>query len=340
MTLGAYPAMALAAARGAAIEARGLVQAGADPRAHKAGTMALAMLVECYLAKHVRPNLRGAAQVERRLHKNVVPVIGNVRLADLHRRDINRAVDAIVARGRLTEATRVFSDLRAMLRWAVARGDLDRNPAEGMEAPAPPRSRDRVLSEAEIAKLWKALPRALPEVDAQRIIKLCLITGQRVGEVSGMQRSELDETARAWSLSGARTKNGHPHTVPLSDMALTVIEEALAASNGPNLFKLPAKDVSRLVAKSLSAFGIPKFVPHDLRRSALTCMAALGVEPIVLGFVANHRTTTKAGITLATYIKHSYEAEKRRALELWADRLAATIAGKPSAAVVPLRDTR
>jgi hypothetical protein len=65
-------------------------------------------------------------------------------------------------------------------------------------------------------------------------------------------------------------------------------------------------------------------------------MAALGVEPVVLGHVANHRTITRAGVTLGVYVKHTYEAEKRRALELWADRLSA-IVGSRAAAVVPMR---
>jgi hypothetical protein len=65
-------------------------------------------------------------------------------------------------------------------------------------------------------------------------------------------------------------------------------------------------------------------------------MAALGVEPVVLGHVANHRGTTRAGITLSVYVKHSYEAEKRRALELWAERLAGIVGGK-AATVLPMK---
>ena len=70
-----------------------------------------------------------------------------------------------------------------------------------------------------------------------------------------------------------------------------------------------------------------RWTAHDLRRSALTKMAELGVAPIVLGHIANHRTTTKAGITLGVYIQHAYEREKREALELWADRLQGIITG-------------
>jgi integrase len=336
LTLGAFPAITLAGARGLALEAQAAVEAGADPRASKAGAMTAATLVENYLAKHVRPNLRSAKQVERRLRKNVLPLIGNVRLADLHRRDVNRVLDAIVGRGRPIEANRVFGDVRAMLRWAVARGDLDRDPVQGMDAPSPARSRDRVLSESEIKQLWNVLPTALPrQVDCQRVLRLCLITGQRVGEVAGMQRDELDMGKRIWTLPGARTKNGHQHSVPLSDLAADIVKQALAdAPDRQRLFALPPVAVTRFVERG--QFGIAHFTPHDLRRTALTEMAKVGVEPVVLGHVANHRSATRAGVTLAIYVKHSYEAEKRRALELWADRLGA-IVGDTGAKVAPLR---
>jgi integrase len=335
-TLGTFPAIALAGARGMALEAQAAVQAGQDPRTYKAAAMTVATLVENYLAKHVRPNLRSAHQVERRLYKNVVPVIGGLRLADLHRRDINRVIDQIIGRGRPIEANRTFGDIRATLRWAVARGDLDRDPMYGMDAPAPPRSRDRTLSDAEIRHLWNTLPTVLPrQIDCQRVLRLCLITGQRVGEITGMRRDELDLKSHTWSLAGARTKNGHPHQVPLSNLALSIIEEALAdAGDRERLFALLPVAVARFVERA--DFAIPHWTPHDLRRTALTEMARLGVEPVVLGHVANHRTVTRAGVTLATYVKFSYEREKRAALDLWADRIAAIVGGV-HANVVPMR---
>jgi integrase len=338
ITLGTYPAVPLAAARTAALEARGTLEAGGDLRAHKASAMTVATLVESYLAKRVRPNLRSAYQVERRLRKNVIPVVGEIRLSELHRRDINRVIDAIVARDCLTEANSVFADLRAMLRWAVKRGDLDRDPVAGMSMPSPPRHRERALSEAEMRALWNALPTALAKsVDCQRIIRLALITGQRVGEISGMTCAELDLPAREWRLSASRTKNKHSHIVPLSDMALGIIDEALADADDPQrLFAIPAKVVPELVAKARAEIGIDKWVPHDLRRTVLTRMAELGVEPIVLGHVANHVGTTKAGVTLGVYVKHTYSSEKRHALDLWADRLAAIVSGEQKAKVIPI----
>jgi integrase len=322
MLLGTYPAMSLAAARGAAVEARGLLESGLDPRMRKHGGMTVATLVDAYLAKRVRPTLRGAVQVERRLNKNVVPIIGGVRLGDLHRRDVTRVVDTLMDRDCPAEATRVLSDLRAMLRWAVKRGDLDRDPAAGMDRPAPSQPRDRVLAEAEIEQLWRALPTALP-IDTQRIVRLCLITGQRVGEVSGMTRLELDLSARDWKLPGSRTKNKQPHKVPLSDLALVQIDAALAdAGDRQRLFMVEAAAVTKQVAHA--KLGIEHFTPHDLRRTALDAMATLGVAPHVVAAVANHVGTTKATVTTRHYVQYSYDREKREALELWADRLTAS----------------
>ena len=339
LTLGSYPAVTLAAARGLALEAQATVQSGQDPRMHKAGAMTLAALIEHYVAKHVR-NLRSAKQVERRFLRNVIPVIGSVRLADLHRRDINRAVDAVTDRGCPIEANRVFSDLRAALRWAVSRGDLDRNPVEGMSAPSPARNRDRVLNESEIRHLWNVLAKALPsQIGCQRILRLCLVTAQRVGEVTGIQRDELDLDRRLWTLPGSRTKNAHPHTVPLSGLAVSIIEEAIAdAGHSRRPFDLLPVAVARFVGRAQTKFGIsPSWTPHDLRRTALTGMARLGVAPIVLGHVANHRTTTRAGVTLAVYSQYAYDREKREALDLWAARLAAIVGDQAAAEVVPLR---
>src|SRR5262245_16183427 len=162
VALGSYPSMGLAAARGAALEARAQVEAGADPRQGHGATVAT--LVANYLAKHVRPNLRSAKNVERRFNYNILPMIGNVQLGELHRRDINRVIDAIIARQRPIAANHTFQDLRAMLRWAVARGDLDHSPMNGMKPPAPTRSRDRVLSDVEIRQLWLALPALRPDL--------------------------------------------------------------------------------------------------------------------------------------------------------------------------------
>jgi integrase len=315
VTLGRYPTLSLASARTLAIETR-------EGRAQ--GT--IAALAEVYIK--ACQGKRSAKEIERRLRKDILSIIGHIALRDLHRRDVTRVLDAKVSAP--IAARRAFEDLRAMIRFAVSRGDLDHNPIEGMKGPAVSKPRDRVLSDDEIRALWSRLPQ-LP-LEAQHILKLCLVTGQRLGEVSGLRRSELDLRKAVWNLPGSRTKNSFPHSVPLSSMALKIIEEALANGAGGVVFSSPK---AKRMAMTIQRAGISsQWTPHDLRRTALTKMAELGVPPIVLGHLANHRTTTKAGMTLGVYVHHAYEREKREALELWANRLQGIIKG--GADVVPL----
>ena len=119
----------------------------------------------------------------------------------------------------------------------------------------------------------------------QRIIKLCLITGQRLGEVSGMTRTELDLDRKLWSLPGARTKNGFPHTVPLSDLGVTLVRDALADAPGSK-FVFPAEDggplaspvVTRAITRAhetskdrpLGRFGIEAWSAHMRGRCSPT----------------------------------------------------------------------
>src|SRR5262249_48535835 len=148
---------------------------------------------------------------------NVIPVIGSVALADLHKRELNRVVAKITARGKQVEAARVYEDARAMIKWGHAQGHLDTNPLHGMKMPAARPPRTRVLSDSEIAKLWTGLDKALPKSKTvANVIRLCLLTGQRVGECCGIEPTEIDEKKRAWTIPAARSKDGEAHTVPFT----------------------------------------------------------------------------------------------------------------------------
>jgi integrase len=148
-----------------------------------------------------------------------------------------------------------------------------------------------------------------------------------------MNSRELDLRTATWNLPASRTKNGHPHSVPLSRLALDLIRPK------PE-FDVEATTIASFVIQAQAKFGLPHWTAHDLRRTALTKMAELGIPPIVLGHIANHRTTTKAGMTLGVYVHHAYEREKREALELWANRLEGIISGKGSGKVVAIHAAR
>ena len=313
VTLGRYPALSLAAARTLALETK---------EGRTAGTVAA--LADTYI-KNVSGN-RSAAEVERRLRKDGLPIIGHLPIRELHRRDITRVIDS--KSDAPIAARRVFEDLRAMIRWSVSSGDLDHNPIDGMTGPPTSKPRDRVLSDEEIRWLWLACAKmrsGLHSSGVGLVIKFCLVTGQRLGEVTGLTRAELDLDRRVWNIPGSRTKNSYPHSVPLSPLALELISEAPANKENGGIWGVGPNHVGGVIRDQLQRGK--HWSAHDLRRTALSKMAELGVPPIVLGHVANHRTTTKAGITLGVYVQHAYEREKREALELWANRLQGIISG-------------
>ena len=222
MTLGSYPALSLAAARTRAAQARGHLEDGTDPRRHDGqGTVEMTVgdLVRRYVADPDKARLRSIREIKRRLDRNALPIIGSIRLAQLTRRDVRDVTDRIMRRGARTQAWHTFKDLYAVLRWGVRNEYLQHNPIEGVQKPGGFTAGERTLSDDEIRTLWHGLPQALAKSKAcQRIIQFPR-TGQRLGEVSGMTRAELDLDHKLWSLPGARTKNGFPHTVPLSDLA-------------------------------------------------------------------------------------------------------------------------
>jgi integrase len=352
MTLAGYPATSLAAARAMVLEAKGKLDQGTDPKeaeaAEEASAITVGGLAELYFQKpHKRTGRprKTVNEIKRRFARNILPVIGDVKITELQRRDVMRVVSPIMRREAPTEASRTFEDVRGLLRWALGQGYIDRNPAEAMEPPvakSPPR--ERVLDHAEIRTLWNGLPKALARsVQCQRILKLCLVTAQRVGEVAGMRPGEINFRATTWTIPASRSKNGFAHEVPLSALAVKLIREALADAGKDAAFvfpagngSLPAAAVARTVSRTFeddkakgSRFGIAHFTSHDLRRTAATELGEMKVLPIVIAHVIGHRSVTRAGVTLAAYVQYGYDAEKKLALDLWADRLAAIVAGKP-----------
>jgi integrase len=349
IVFGVYPGLSLAQARPRALEAHQNLEEGRDPRdvAAEEAVKALTVegLVERWLEQHARPNLRSADEVERRLAKNVTQFIGTTKIADIAKPHMNLVVDKVLARGSKTEARCVFEDLRAVARWAVGKGLLTTNPFEGMVKPNGSKPRTRTLSDAEIKTVWSGLPTALARSKAcQRILRLCLITAQRLGEVTGMERSELDLKARTWTIPEHRSKNKHAHVVPLSDMAVETVKEALSNVGKDAKWLFPAKDgdgplaievVDKTVKRALQPdeecplgrFGTAPWTPHDLRRTVLTQLAKMGTMPIVIGAVANHLSVTKANVTFANYVQYDYAKEKREALDAWARRLTEIVSG-------------
>jgi integrase len=195
--------------------------------------------------------------------------------------------------------------------------------------PAKEKRRDRVLSAAEIAALWRALDST--ELAISKAIRLALkfqlITAQRKGEVIAAEWSEVDLLAGVWTIPAEKAKNGMPHRVPLSSLARAVLDEValIRGAEAGWLFPSPKEVSAPLGDESIdhamrthrSVLGTGDATPRDLRRTAASHMTSIGITRLVVSKILNH---AEPGVT-AVYDRHSYDAEKRAALDAWGARL-------------------
>ena len=343
LTLGSYPPMTLAEARKDAKAALVVAQKGGDP-AHekKVARMAetFSQLAESYIEQYAKPNKKSWRLDEKALYRDAVPRLGTFRAKDITRRDIREMLQDIVARGAPIQANRTFEIVRRLFNWAIGEDYLTTNPCQGISKPAKENRRDRVLKEDEIRAVWQAMEAEQPLVAA--MFKLRLVTAQRGGEVASMTWEDLDLATGWWTIPAERSKNGLSHRVPLSPQALAVLEDVRGQDNGsPWLFPSPkpGRHIEHLVqaAKRIRERAGVEFVPHDLRRTAASLMTGMGIPRLTVKKILNH---VERDVT-ATYDRHSYDQEKRQALDAWGQRLIEIVSGEPKASnVVSLEQGR
>lgn len=332
LTIGRFPAFSLAQAREKAGEAAQAVEMGADPGAAKAAAKASALVVEDATRNQVRTlveqydvrhlsRLRSGAAARGFLDRSAVSAWGDRDVRTLTKRDVVELLDGIVDRGSPISANRTLAHLRAFFGWLRSRDVIEASPADGVRPPVAERSRDRILTDDEIALFWRATE-GLGQPFGP-MYRLLLLTGQRLREAAQMTDAEISNDT--WTIGAARAKNAETHVVPLSEAA----REALASvkrigrqyvftTTGDAPVSGFAKGKQRLdkaIAK-LVEDPIPPFVIHDLRRTAASGMARLGIAPHVVEAVLNHRSGAVSGIA-KVYNRHDYAAEKRAALEAW-----------------------
>lgn len=319
----------------------GLVAAGKDPQAEKADARdkaadTLYKVAEDYL-KHAnkKQKSRSYSETERHLLINWKP-LHKASIFHINRRDVAaRLTELETERGAVT-AARARAALSAMFNWAMREGfDISANPVFGTNRRAEPNSRQRVLTDGELAELWSHCG----DDDHGRMVKLLALTGQRRNEVGGMHRSEIDEDKKLWTIPGSRTKNHREHMVPLSDSAFALVNASprrtgrdYVFGNGPRRtgddqrgFSGWSKAKAALDQRILEARqqADPKakrllWRLHDLRRTCATVMAdRLGILPHVVESTLNHVSGHKAGVA-GVYNRAHYETEVRDALTRWA----------------------
>jgi integrase len=337
VTIGHTATLTLEEARQRARKILVTVDEGGDPQAEKAGKRAAARLLFEGVARQylesressLRPKtLLGYSgdllRLWKPLHGSALNAVTRPVVA-AHLRDIAKDSGDV-------SHNRARGTLSAMYAWAIGEGLCENNPVIGTNT-RDTKPRERVLTDAELAAVWTAAP----DNDYGRIVKLLLLTGQRRDEIGGLRWSEVDLNDGLITLPKERTKNGSEHKVPLSGEALRILQGVVAHRDdlvfglGQNGFSGWSKGKTPLDA----ACGVQGWTLHDLRRTAATGMADLGVLPHVIEAVLNHVSGHKAGVA-GIYNRSTYATEKRAALDRWASHIRVIIAQSEGANVTRL----
>lgn len=303
----------------------------------------------------------GGEWVLRSFERRVFPTLGAVAAEDVRRADLLAVLDDAKLDGRLRTANVLLTDLRQMFRFAAEREIVQRNPLDGIKRAnvgGKETERDRVLSDDEIRALSAAVPQARMAPRSAVAVWLILATACRVGEVMGARWEHVDLDHRTLFLP--ETKNERDHTVHLSDFAIAQMQ-ALASmremcSDGkPSPWLFPATDPTQPVcaksfgkqladrqrgpkarmsnrSKRVQALSLPggRWTAHDLRRTAATLMAGLGVSTDVIDECLNHKLQSKVA---RVYIKDRRRAEQALAFDALGRKLTELTACESQVAV-------
>ena len=336
MVIGKLRSMAPEQARTRAAELLAKVRLGEDPQGAKLEARyavplkrtTLGNVVELYLDEaQRRQKERTFKETHRHLSRDW-SALHPMPVNSIEREHVAAEIKRIATATGPINANRARANFSAMFSWAIGEGLASHNPIVGTNKATEERPRERVLSAEEICDVWGATGSSS---DFDRLVRLLLLTGQRREELASMSWSELDLEQGTWQLPSERTKNGQQHLVPLSDPVMAILTSVprrdgrdLIFGKGQGGFSGWSQCKARLDRRS----GVSGWRLHDLRRTAVTSMAELGVQPHVIEAVVNHVSGHKAGVA-GIYNRATYAAEKRQALFLWADHIASIVAGTP-----------
>lgn len=206
--------------------------------------------------------------------------------------------------------------------WAMQMGLAESNPVIGAVRPKPPKSRDRVLKDAELGAIW----RACRDDDYGRIVKLLILTGARRQEIGGMQRSEFSDDGSTWTLPTSRSKNGKAHTLPVTPMMREILDPILERGGRDHLFGRRRWGFTgwSIGKRALDqALDLKPWRVHDIRRSVSTGANDIGIQPHIVETILGHAL----GGVHGTYNRSIYANEVRDALLRWSDHVRAIIEG-------------
>ena len=334
LVIGQASAVKAGRAREIAGEHHAKAKLGHDPATEKRlqvqrASHTLGALATRYLEQQ-RGELRPGSyrEIARHLEKHAAP-LHRLPVDAVDQRTIAEKLSEIDKNSGAVTANRLRASMSAMYTWGMREGLVIANPVANTNR-REERARDRILGDAELRLIWKALE----DNQYGAIVKLLMLTGQRANEIAGLCWSEIDFHRGIISLPGERTKNGRPHEVPMASTVRSLLESqpridgrdlVFGKGAGPfSGFSRCKEALGSHIAESNGGKSLPHWVHHDLRRSVATGMAELGIQPHVIEAVLNHVSGHKGGIA-GIYNRAQYSTEKAQALARWDEHVASDV---------------
>jgi integrase len=345
---GARPTSSLKVARSLASEVKAKARLGQDVVAERQAATAkeagptVADLIPRYLEvrrdgedgmRQLRPSSLG--YVRRYLEQVWRPLHG-VRLDALTRADVKGRIEELARENGKVAADRARAAFSTFCAWCIEQDHgLAANPCIGVRDKSINGARDRVLSEGELAQVW----RACADDSYGRIVRLLILTGCRREEIGQLAWPEVSVTKRQIELPARRTKNGRAHIIPLAPAAMALLpptreggdhvfgRDASSPFSGFSRAKEALDERIAIARRKAGQRPIEPWRLHDLRRSTATHLAeVIGVPPHIIELTLNHVSGTRAGIA-GIYNRSELLSERRDALEKWARHIVKLAAG-------------
>jgi integrase len=333
LLLGSAAVLGAEQARGMAKKALAKVALGEDPQADRLDRrgkdrLTTRAVIDEYLAvkqREVRP--RTLHSVTSYLTGDYFKALHGMPVDKVSRKDVASRLLAISREHSSIVASGARAALSTFFVWAMQMGVVEHNPIIGTIQPKGGKPRERVLSDEELGAIW----RACGDDDHGRIIRLLILTACRRAEIGDMAWSELDDPKQpiTFTVPAARSKNGRAHTLPLTPAMRDIIQQVPQMATRDQLFGQRSHGFTRWAkakAELDARSGVVNWTVHDLRRSAATKLADLGVQPHIVEQLLNHQSGHKAG-SAGIYNRSSYERDVRAALLMWEDRIRTLVEG-------------
>lgn len=334
LTLGRFPAMGVAEARNLFNELWNKRQNGENPEEYlkqepesQIDTTVEQLVTEWY-SGYIEKHRAHPQQIKQIIYADIIPLLGDKKLAKLKTKEITLALDKIVNRGSPIHANKVLAALKQAFNYGESRGDMLSNPAANIRARdigGLEKARERYLTLEEIKELWHFLDSDKNHISVQikNSLKIILLTGVRGGELRVAKWSEFDFDKSLWTIPAVNTKTGtilRVHLTPFMKALLLELkknnssEYVISGLNG--LSCLSDKAIPKAVNRIQERLNIPQWTPHDLRRTFATQLGeTLNIDPVVIEKCLGHKMPK----IMATYNKNEMLPQRKEALEKWAD---------------------